>query len=61
MNCKIVQDLLPLSHDGVCSEESRRAVKEHLAGCEACRQALEDMDAPLPAAEKKATKRLSYI
>ena len=49
MNCKIVQDLLPLYHDGVCSEESRRAVKEHLAGCEACRQALEDMDAPLPA------------
>ena len=55
MNCNIVRDLLPLYHDGVCSEESRRAVEEHLAGCEACRQVLADMDAPLPAAEGKKT------
>lgn len=53
MNCKIVQDLLPLYHDGVCSEESRAAVEEHLAGCAACRQQLADMDAPLPAMEGK--------
>ena len=53
MNCKIVQDLLPLYHDGVCSEESRAAVEEHLAGCESCRQQLTDMDAPLPAAEEE--------
>lgn len=56
MNCKIVQDLLPLYHDGVCSEESRGAVEEHLAGCEACRQQLADMDAPLPAAAEKKTE-----
>lgn len=53
MNCKIIRDLLPLYHDGVCSEESRAAVEEHLADCESCRRALEDMDAPLPAAEEK--------
>lgn len=56
MNCEIVRDLLPLYHDGVCSEESRRAVEEHLTGCETCRQALADMDAPLPAAEEKKTE-----
>lgn len=56
MNCNIVRDLLPLYHDGVCSEESRAAVEEHLAGCEACRRLLADMDAPLPAAEKTETK-----
>ena len=53
MNCNIVQDLLPLYHDGVCSAESRGLVEEHLTGCEACRRVLADMDAPLPAAAEK--------
>ena len=44
----IVQDLLPLYHDGVCSDKSRAAVEEHLQTCEACRAALTAMDAPLP-------------
>ena len=39
----IVQDLLPLYHDGVCSEKSRAAVEEHLKACEACRAALAAM------------------
>ena len=56
MNCRIVQDLLPLYHDGVCSDESRAAVEAHLAGCEDCRRMLADMDAPLPAAEGKKTE-----
>ena len=46
----IVQDLLPLYHDGVCSEKSRAAVEEHLKTCETCRAALAAMDAPLPGA-----------
>lgn len=29
----IVQDLLPLYHDGVCSDKSRAAVEEHLQTC----------------------------
>ena len=33
MNCEIVRDLLPLYADGLCSEESRRAVEEHLKSC----------------------------
>ena len=40
MNCGIIQDLLPLYHDGVCSDKSRAAVEEHLQTCEACRAAL---------------------
>ena len=36
----IVQDLLPLYHDGVCSDKSRAAVEEHLKTCEDCRAAL---------------------
>jgi len=54
MEHEIVQDLLPLYHDGVCSEASRAAVEEHLRTCEFCRKALEDMDTPLPRAEKSA-------
>ena len=53
----IVQDLLPLYHDGVCSEKSRAAVEEHLKACETCRAALAAMDAPLPGAEKEAGPR----
>ena len=53
MEHDIVFDLLPLYHDGVCSAASRTAVEEHLKGCETCRQALSEMDAPLPAAEEQ--------
>ena len=54
MDHEIVQDLLPLYHDGVCSEKSRAAVEEHLKTCEDCRAALAAMDAPLPEVEKAA-------
>lgn len=36
-NCDIVQDLLPLYEDDVCSPGSRAAVEKHLAECEKCR------------------------
>ena len=50
MNCEIVRDLLPLYEDGLCSEESRKAVEEHLKTCEACREALSAAKAdPIPA------------
>lgn len=45
--CKIVADLLPLYHDGVCSEESRQMVDEHLAQCEDCRKMLGQIDGEL--------------
>ena len=44
--CNIIQDLLPLYHDNVCSEESRRAVQQHLPECEACRDYLAALDRP---------------
>lgn len=44
--CNIIQDLLPLYHDKVCSEESRRAVQQHLPECEACRDYLAALDRP---------------
>ena len=66
MEHEIVMDLLPLYHDHVCSNASRAAVEEHLKTCAVCREALAEMDAPLPAAEaqknaadKAAVKKIS--
>lgn len=36
--CDIIKDLLPLYIDDVLSEESRRAVSEHLTECDSCQK-----------------------
>jgi predicted anti-sigma-YlaC factor YlaD len=48
MSCEIIKDLLPLYLDGVCSDDSRTAVEEHLAVCEHCRAELQAMQTALP-------------
>ncbi len=35
--CGLIQDLLPLYQDEVCSKSSKVAVEEHLEGCQDCR------------------------
>lgn len=42
--CDIVQDLLPLYHDSVCSVKSRKLIEEHLKTCENCRKMLVALD-----------------
>ena len=37
ISCRIIEDILPLYADEVCSEESRALVNEHVAQCEKCR------------------------
>lgn len=44
LTCNIANDMLPLYADGVLSEESKRAVTEHLEKCSKCQQALTDMN-----------------
>jgi len=58
--CEIIRDLLPLYHDGVCSEQSAQAVEEHLPECPPCTDALEAIRAevrapPLDTAEAIST------
>lgn len=36
-NCKVVEDLMPLYIDHVCSDESKQIVEEHLKECHNCR------------------------
>ncbi len=35
--CEVIQDLLPLYIDGICSDGSRRMVSEHLENCDECK------------------------
>lgn len=43
-DCKVIEDLLPLYSDSVCSDESRKLVEEHLQECENCRTLLNNLD-----------------
>lgn len=61
--CELIRDILPLYHDGVCSDTSRKLVDSHLETCEGCREALmtlsADMEMPkLDADEGKPLKTI---
>ena len=43
LSCNVTRDLLPLYHDGVCSEESGRLVEAHIKDCESCRAILNEL------------------
>lgn len=43
ISCKVIEDLLPLYIDDVCSEESKRIVDEHLSECSKCSEILKQM------------------
>jgi predicted anti-sigma-YlaC factor YlaD len=53
MSCEIIRDLLPLYLDGVCSNDSRTAVDEHLAICDNCEAELRAMRTALPTGDTK--------
>lgn len=36
--CGLVKDIMPLYHDNVCGDESRRIVDEHFGECSECRE-----------------------
>lgn len=44
IKCEIIQDLLPLYHDKVCSEESSKLVENHLNECENCKKIASTME-----------------
>ena len=41
IQCEIIRDLIPLLEDDVCSEQSKKAVLEHIDECEECRKLYE--------------------
>ncbi len=36
--CNLIQDLLPLYYDGVCSEESKEIIEDHISQCSNCKE-----------------------
>ncbi|WP_103107201.1 zf-HC2 domain-containing protein [Brevibacillus reuszeri] len=53
LNCKIVQDLLPNYIEGLTSDITNQAIKEHLSTCDDCRIILDTMT--------KATKEIKAV
>lgn len=43
MRCEIIKDLMPSYLDGICSEESKKAVEEHIEQCNSCQNVLSGM------------------
>lgn len=43
ISCNIIEDLMPLYHDEVCSEESKKLIEEHLKECNECRNYLKSL------------------
>lgn len=63
LSCNVIEDLLPLYHDNVCSEESKALVDEHLEECENCRNLLSKIDSEVkkPQMSFDETKPLKAI
>lgn len=54
VTCNVIEDLLPLYADGICSGDTKTIIEHHIAVCPECREKLEAMTAKLEKNEKKA-------
>ena len=45
--CNVVEDMLPMYFDGVCSEESAEMVEAHLKDCPRCSRVLSDLQSAI--------------
>ncbi len=63
LSCKVIEDMLPMYYDKVCSEESAALIDEHLKDCPHCSQILSDLggDSPVPQQELDDMKPLQKI
>ena len=50
---KVIEDMLPMYYDKVCSEDSAAMVEEHLKTCPHCSQMLSDLRADLDTQDQK--------
>ena len=46
ISCGIIEDLIPLYKENLCSDESRALVEEHISECESCRALAESVEPP---------------
>lgn len=57
MNCKIIQDLIPLYIDNCCSDESKNEIEKHLENCAECYSVYKAMTASMSTEETENTVR----
>jgi predicted anti-sigma-YlaC factor YlaD len=57
-NCKVIEDLLPLYIDEVCSDESKRLVEEHLKECDECSAKLNAQEAEITVGKEEIEQNL---
>jgi hypothetical protein len=61
--CKVIEDMLPMYYDSVCSEETAQLVEAHLETCPACNNVLAQLRAemdipPIPVDDAKPLKEI---
>ena len=61
LSCAVVRDLLPSYVDGLTSEETTRAVKEHLDSCPQCTEACRAMSDPDQTFSTNDVKEVDYL
>lgn len=59
-NCEIFRDLYDLYKDGICSEDSKKFIEEHLSECDECRNLIhaKTNGVPVVSKEKKVLKKV---
>lgn len=64
ISCNVIEDLLPIYLDGVCSQETKDLIEEHLKECENCKSildALKNTDICFENEEVQAAKKENKI
>ncbi len=57
LDCKIVEDLLPLYHDGSVNDTTKAAVEDHLNDCEKCKKEYEKYSGVVFTCDNKSTSQ----
>lgn len=57
--CEIIEDLLPLYQDKVCSDASTQLVEKHLKECSKCAKLAKDMEIEFEIPERKSVKDIN--
>jgi hypothetical protein len=52
LSCKVIEDMLPMYYDGVCSDESATLVEGHLKECPQCSRVLADLHSDIDIPKK---------
>ncbi len=61
LQCEIVEDLLPLYHDGVVNSITHQAVKNHIDECEKCKKEYESLSVNIGSKAESSTKEAFTI